>query len=406
MSVKTKRLYYEDSYLLEFESTIVDRTTVDGQSAVVLSESAFYPTSGGQPNDIGMLNDVPVVDVIAENGAVLHVVQQALEDNIVKGQIEWARRFDHMRHHSGQHVLTRAFIEVADAETVSFHLSDNSVTIDLDHSEISQAQIDATEDLANQIVAENRAVKVWFPEEDELAALQLRKISEKVTGSVRVVDIGGFDVTACGGTHVGRTGEIGMIKVIRTDKMKGKLTRVEFRCGDRALQDYREKNLFLNELAAQFTTGYQQIPDIIEKLRQENKTLSKTLSNARRELIGYQVTALIEAAQSHWDGARPLVIAKVFEDYAAGDLQQMAAQLSKNPNTIALLGLYGDSAHLVFTCSEDVDVNVVPLLKQALSTLGTDRGGGRPQMAQGGGISATRQQVEAAITVAKKSFES
>jgi alanyl-tRNA synthetase len=405
MSVKTKRLYYDDSYLLEFESAIVDRSIVEGQPAVVLSESAFYPTSGGQPNDIGVLNGIPVVDVIAENGVVLHVVEQTVETDTVKGQIEWSRRFDHMRHHSGQHILTRAFIEVADAETVSFHLSDNSVTIDLDYSELTQAQIDSAEDLANQIVAENRAVKVWFPESDELDALQLRKISEKVTGAVRVVDIGGFDVTACGGTHVGRTGEIGMIKIIRTDKMKGKLTRVEFRCGDRALQDYREKNLFLNELAAQFTTSYQQIPDIIEKLRQENKTVGKSLSNVRRELIGYQVVALIEATKQQVEGNFPLVVAKVFEDYASGDLQQMAAQLSQNPNTIALLGLCGDSAHLVFARSEDVDIDVVPLLKAALSMLGTDRGGGRPQMAQGGGITATQVQVEAAIGVARKSIE-
>ena len=405
MSVKTKRLYYDDSYLLEFESTIIDRVAVDGKPAVVLSESAFYPTSGGQPNDLGVLNGISVTDVIAENGAVLHVLEQPIQDEKVQAEIDWARRFDHMQHHSGQHALTRAFIEVAEAETVSFHLSENSVTIDLDASSLSQSQIDGAEDLANQIVAENRIVKVWFPEPDELDALQLRKISEKVTGAVRVVDIGGFDVTACGGTHVGRTGEIGVIKVIRTDKMKGKLTRVEFQCGNRALLDYREKNLFLNELATQFTTGYQQIPEIIEKLRTENKILSKSLNNARRELMGYQCKALIEEANQAFDGNAPLVIMKVFEDYTAGDLQQMAAQLIQNPKTIALLGLYGETSHLVFARSDDLDIDVVPLLKQALSILGTNRGGGRPQMAQGGGISAQQEQVEAALEAAKTSLE-
>ncbi len=393
--MKSERLYYHNSYLKEFETQVLSETELSGQPAVILESSAFYPTSGGQPHDLGTLNNQPVLDVVAENGHVIHVLEQPLAASTVHGAIDWTRRFDHMVHHSGQHILTRAFIETCGAETVSFHLSEQSVTIDLETEALNENQIAAAEDLANQIIAENRTVKVWFPTEDELVVINLRKISEKVTGAVRVVDIGGFDVTACGGTHVAHTGEIGMIKVVRTDKKNNNL-RIEFLCGQRALADYRLKNELLLNLSATLTTGIPDIPNIFTKMRDENKTLSRQLKTTKQRLISYDVEHWWnEAAQT-----QPVIVKQVIEDADKSDLQQIASQLTQKEATVALLGLSGESAHFVFARSEDLDFDVVPVLKAALATLDSQRGGGRPNMAQGGGVPADSRQVEHALNIA------
>lgn len=393
--MKSERLYYHNSYLKEFESPVVARTEYENQPAVILEASAFYPTSGGQPHDVGTLNNQPVVDVVVVDENVLHVLDAPLEVDAVQGQIDWTRRFEHMVHHTGQHILTRAFIEICGAETVSFHLSEQSVTIDLDKSTLKDSQIAESEDLANQIIAENRAVRSWFPEPDELDSLNLRKVSEKVTGAIRVVDVGGFDVTACGGTHVAQTGEIGLLKVIRTDK-KGDKLRIEFLCGQRAMADYRTKNDLLLNLSTSLTTGITDIPIILEKMREENKTLARQLKNTKQRLLAYDVEKLWQDASA----TTPVIVTQLVEDADKNDLQQMASQLTQKPQTIALLGLAGESAHLVFARSEDVDVDVVPLLKAALATLDSQRGGGRPNMAQGGGVPANAGQVEHALTTA------
>ena len=395
--MKSERLYYHNSYLKEFESIVIARTDFDNQTAVILEESAFYPTSGGQPYDMGTLNNQPVLDVVADNGSVLHMLAHPLESDKVQGRIDWRRRFDHMVHHSGQHILTRAFIEMCGAETLSFHLSEQSVTIDVDADNLSENQIAAAEDLANQIIAENRPVRAWFPEPAELAELSLRKVSEKVTGAVRVVDVGDFDLTACGGTHVAQTGEIGLIKVIRADK-KNNNVRIEFLCGQRAMADYRLKNELLLNLSASLTTGIADIPTIFEKMRDENKTLARQLKATKQRLLGYDVAQWLADAT----GTTPVIVIQIVENAEKSDLQQMASQLTQKPETVALLGMAGESAHFVFARSEDLEVDVVPLLKTALATLNSQRGGGRPNMAQGGGIPATSNQVEHALNTARE----
>lgn len=392
------RLYYDNAYLREFTATVLEQTTHEGLPAVVLSQSVFYPTSGGQPNDLGTLNGVAVLDVVTtgDTEPVLHLTEQPLDAETVQGVIDWMRRFDHMQHHTGQHILTRAFINAAEAPTVSFHLSENSVTIDLDRSDLMPAEVDAAEDLANQIVAENRPVRAWFPSPDELAALQLRKVSDKVTGAVRVVDIGGFDVTACGGTHVAFTGEVGQIKVIRLDSTKGK-TRVEFRCGQRALEDYRAKNALVHGLMAQLTTGLEQIPDVIEKMREENKALTRTLRATQEELMGYQAERLWRTASAQ-AGDGVVVVTWMSDSTTPRDLQQLANQLVAHPQTVALLGIYGEAGHILLARSADIELDVVPLLKQGLTALGSQKGGGRPNLAQGGGISVTESQLQVVLT--------
>jgi alanyl-tRNA synthetase len=215
----TQRLYHSDAYTTDFDAELVETTSYNGLPSVILDRTCFYPTSGGQPHDTGVLNGLPVVDVVLReaDGAVMHVLggPATLDGPRVSGQIDWSRRFDHMRHHTGQHILSQAFVQLAQADTVGFHLSPDSVTIDLNRTDIGPATLDAAEDLANQIMAEDRPVRAYFPSDEELVMLKLRKVPD-VEGAFRVVDIQDFDQNACGGTHVARTGEIGIIKVLRS----------------------------------------------------------------------------------------------------------------------------------------------------------------------------------------------
>lgn len=396
----TERLYYTDSYTTAFEARLLEQTTHAGSPAAVLDRSYFYPTSGGQPHDTGLLNQVPVVgvEVREADGAVLHLLDSPLSSqagDVVRGQIDWARRFDHMQHHTGQHVLTQAFVRVASAETVGFHLSSETVTIDLDKPGITPARVDAAEDLANQIVYENRPVRIWFPAPEEIPALPLRKMPE-VSGKLRVVSIEDFDVTACGGTHVAQTGAIGPIKVLRVEK-RGDIARVEFCCGGRALGDYHQKHALLSQLAAALTTSYSEIPAVFEKLREENKALRRDLRAVRAELAERDAEALWLAAPAE-DGLKLIALAS--EDRDLDEVRLMLQRLISHPATVALCGVAGEKAMLLLARSDDLPFDMIAALKQALAVWGIDRGGGRPAYAQGGGVPATRAQVQAALEAA------
>lgn len=398
----TQRLYYADSYTQHFTAQVVEQLHLADHPAVVLDQTYFYPTGGGQPYDLGTLNGIPVVDVQTRpnDQAILHLLSEPLTGDSAEGQVEWRRRFDHMQQHTGQHILSRAFIELRQAETVGFHLSENTLTIDLNQEDIPLAEVDAVEALANQIIAENRPVRAWFPTPEELTDLNLRKLSDKVTGAVRVVDIGGFDLCACGGTHVAHTGELGQIKVIRLEKNK-KVTRLEFRCGTRALDDYRQKNNLLLQLASQMTVGYWDLPNAFERLQEENKSLGRDLKAAKTQLLAYEAEAL-------WHGTMPtgtrVVIAQAFEGRETADLNGLASALVKHPQTVVFLGLAGEKGHLVFGASEDEGVDVVPLLKKTLEQLGSKSGGGRPTLAQGGGFSIAQNALQPMLNQLKASL--
>ncbi len=391
------RLYYTDSYTTVFDAQVVEYTTYNNSPAVVLTQSYFYPTSGGQPFDTGVLNGVPVIDVVLResDGAVLHVLQQELSRPTVSGQINWERRFDHMRHHTGQHILSQAFVRLHHAETVGFHLGSDSVTIDLNRASLSQDAVEAAEELANQVVAENRPVRVWYPTDEERERLNLRKVPE-VEGRFRVVDIDGFDMTACGGTHVAHTGEIGLIKVLRVDR-RGDTSRVEFRCGTRALHDYREKNRLLYQLASDLTTGYWEIPAALERLREQNKTLQRDLRAAQAALIQNEAELLWQSADQ---SAGFRLITRAYTDRDLADVRQLVQTLIAHPATIAICGVAGDKAQIIAARSDDLPYDMVPVLKQGLAVWGVERGGGRPSLAQGGGTAASHDQVEAALAAA------
>ncbi|MBN1679211.1 MAG: alanyl-tRNA editing protein [Anaerolineae bacterium] len=398
----TEKLYYTDSYTTTFDAQIIARTTETNRPAVILDRTFFYPTSGGQPHDTGHLNELPVVDVVIRESdeAVLHVLETEPANDTVTGQINWARRFDHMRHHTGQHILSQAFVRVIRAETVGFHLSPDSVTIDLNVGKIKAAAVDDAETLANQIVAENRPVRAWFPAQDELADLSLRKVPD-VTGRFRVVDIDGFDITACGGTHVTRTGEIGLIKVLRVDK-RGEYVRVEFRCGERALLDYRQKNALMNQLAADLTVGYWEVPDALDRLRAENKALRRDLRAQHEIILKAEADSLWQAADQR-DGFR--LVVQAFENRDTAEIRQIAQHLISNPATVVVLGAAGSKAQLIAARSDDLTVDMVPALKAGLAVWHVDRGGGRPSFAQGGGAPANLNEVNTALQTAVKTIQ-
>lgn len=398
----TERLYYDDSYTLGFSAYVVETATHKNHPALVLDRTYFYPEGGGQPSDTGQINGVRVLDVQTRESdrAVLHVLERALPDHHIEGQIDAARRFDHMQHHSGQHVLSQALEQAAHANTLSVHMSADSMTIDVDRPDIAPDEWLAVEQLANQIIHENRAVHAWFPEADELAALRqkLRKLPD-VAGKVRIVNVGDFDITACGGTHVSRTGEIGLIKVVKAER-RGESTRLEFRCGGRALNDYRAKNDLVNRLMSSLTVGAPELLDSVARLVGENKAMRSELKAAREHLAELEALALTAEAESR-NGRR--VVARAFMDRSVDEVRMLAQKVAGHAGIVALFGVAGDKAQLFFGRADDLTLDVVPLLRAALAALDPNaRGGGRPNFAQGGGVPAALAQVEGAIKVAKE----
>ena len=402
------RPYYTDSYTLAFAAEIVALETIDGRPAAILDRSYFYPTSGGQPHDTGRLRQgdatARVLDVMKResDGAILHGLDRPLAPGPVAATIDRDRRRDHMEHHTGQHILSAAFVRAAAAETVGFHLSDQTVTIDLDRADLSADEIDAAETLANEVVRDDRAVSVRFVTAAEAATLPLRKTPPGRDGTLRLIDVADFDLTACGGTHVARSGEVGVIKVIKTER-RGATTRVEFVCGGRALADYRAKHELVRQLSASLTTGAAELPAAIDKLRDETRTLGHTLRQKEAALLAMEATQLLAAAEPH--GATRLV-ARVYSGRTPDELGRLAAALvaagdgGAEESVVALLGLAGERSHLVFARSAGAPGDMAALIKLALAALG-GRGGGRPALAQGGGPAADEAGVAAAIGLAR-----
>jgi alanyl-tRNA synthetase len=397
----TRRLYYDDSHTTEFTARVVERVVVDGRPAVVLDQTCFYPTGGGQPHDTGSLSGVSVLEVLTRESdhAVLHVLEGEVAADEVAGRVDWPRRFDHMQHHTGQHILTQAFVEVAGANTVGFHLGVESVTIDLDVADVTDQQIAAAEGLANRVVWENRPVRARLIDPGAADQVRMRKMPDYLaTDGLRVVEVEDFDRTACGGTHVAHTGEIGLIKAVKAER-RGEETRIEFRCGGRALADYQAKHAAISGLAARLSVGYWELDEAVGRLEAELKETRQTLRAIRKDLIEYEVADLLAGAAEAGGGR---VVSACFAGRDPGEVRALVSHLIEAPGTVALVGLSGEKAQLIFARSADLALDMVPILKGALAGLGGERGGGRPDFAQGGGVSAGEAQVEAALAAAQR----
>lgn len=382
----TDRLYYQDAYLTRFEARVVEALVHDSRPAAVLDRTAFYPTGGGQPHDTGKLGQARVVDVVEREpgGAVIHVLDAVLPAGIgdaVEGQVDWQRRFDLMQQHTGQHLLSAAFASRLGAKTVGFHLSDEYATIDVDQAPLSAQDLDRVEEVANRVVWEDRPTTARFVPDEELASLVFRK---PVTheGPVRAVEVQDFDRSACGGTHVKAAGEVGVIKITRTERRGGE-TRIEFLCGQRALADYRAKNALLMGLAAEYTIGHWELGELVHRLADELKDTRYELRRARDALLDAKADTL-------WRDASPVGPVRVVRAHLQGwtpdDLKHLAQRLIAWPGTVALLGTgqAGEKGFFTFARSDGVEAAMGTLVREACQVIG-GRGGGRPEFAQGGG---------------------
>lgn len=381
----TERLYYSDSHLTEFEARVTGVTErVSGWTAVTLDRTAFYPTGGGQASDTGTLNETRVVECIdAEDGGVLHVVQgRGLEVGAaVVGRVDWPRRLDHMQQHTGQHILSQAFIELFDAETRGFRMLEQYCEVDIALEDPAEEKVEQAVDLANRIIWEDRAVRVREVMKEEAASLPLRKESER-EGLLRLIEIEGFDLTPCGGTHGSRTGEVGLICVRSFERAKG-LTRVDFVAGRRALADYRRANRTARGVAALFSTARDESPAAVARLMDEHKQLVRRVRALEEVAARVEAEELLNEAEPLAGGAR--ICARVFDGRDAESLKKLAQAVTARPQAIALLGSRdGDAARLVFARSADAPGDMSALLREACQLL-DGRGGGRPEMAQGGG---------------------
>lgn len=381
----TERLYYTDSHLTEFEARVTGVTErVSGWVAVTLDRTAFYPTGGGQPSDTGTLDDTRVVECIdAGEEGVLHVLQgrSLSAGTVVKGRVDWPRRLDHIQQHTGQHILSQAFITLFNAETRGFRMLGQYSEIDVALDAPTEERIDKAVELANRIIWEDRTVNIREVTKEEAASLPLRKDSAR-EGELRLIEIEGFDLTPCGGTHASRTGEVGLIAVRSFERAKG-LTRIEFVAGNRALADYNRANRALRNVAAMFSVGRDEASASVARLMEENKQLTRRVRALEEVTSRVEAEELLTDATLIGDGVRLCV--RVFEDRDAESLKKLAQALIANPQTIALLGSREhDAARLVFARSNDAPGDMNALMREACLIL-DGRGGGHADMAQGGG---------------------
>jgi alanyl-tRNA synthetase len=380
----TERLHPSDPYLLEFDATITSRREHEGRPAVVLDRTAFYAESGGQPWDTGTLGDAKVVAVVEDGPDALHVLDRPLAGERVHAVVDAERRRDHMQQHHGQHLLSKAFVEVAQAQTIAFHLGSEVTTIDLDRF-VGEEQARAAERRASEVAWEARPVRLALLTVAEARAEGLEP-PEGIEDGVRVVEVDGFDRQPCGGTHPRTTAEVGVIVITGLERYKGG-TRVSFVCGHRALVAIARRQGVLDRLVSTLSAPLDELvvvaqkakDDLLESERRAKGLLERALEGEARRLL----------AEARGDGpaptpATPALVVAAFDGWPPSDLRVLATRLVALAPCVALLGSRADKAHLVFAQSEGLPHDVPALLKAAVEHLG-GKGGGRGNVAQGGG---------------------
>jgi alanyl-tRNA synthetase len=401
------RIYYTEPYRLEFDATVTAVTpapsavpSAGGRWLVTLDQSAFYPTSGGQPFDIGILDggdaSARVLDVSDDSGPVEHTVEHRTDappftvGQRVHGVIDAVRRRDHMQQHTGQHILSAAFDRLLSVRTESFHLGTTSATIDLAR-EVTAAEIARAEDVANQIVWEDRPVSIRFVTPEEAATLPLRKEPKK-DGELRLIDIADWDLSACGGTHVARTGEVGIIAIKGWERFKG-ASRIEFVCGVRALAAFREQREAIAGSVRLLSVLPPELPAAIERTLNDSKDLRYQLRQATQKIAEHEAETL--AAHAEPIGKARCVVAAV-DGYDAGSLKALAISIAREPGLVAALITSASPSAIVVTRSADVALDSAAILKAMTLRFG-GKGGGKPEMAQGGGLSGLPQDIVTAL---------
>ena len=369
----TDRLYYNDSYLIAFEAE-VEEAADDGRR-LYLNRSAFYPTSGGQLHDLGTINGVTILDVIDEEDRLAHILAGPLPVGPIRGSINWKRRFDHMQQHTGQHLLSAVFESLLGVRTASVHFGDVSATVDLEIPALSSQLIEAVERRANELVAENRTVTISY--EDAGQAQGLRKASAR-EGMLRLISISDLDKSACGGTHVRNTGEIGPIVLRKLDKVRGNV-RVEFLCGMRAVDQIRKEYDALSTISRHFSCPPEDIAPAVAALLERAKDVDKTVKLLSSKVAQNEGRDLYTATEPNAEGMR---LVRRTMDTAINDDTRMLAQNFVAQGKAAILLISANPPAVLLACSNDSNLHAGNLLKAALTAAG-GKGGGNNALAQG-----------------------
>lgn len=368
--------YYKDSMIQSFEADVVRTDIDDIGHYIVLSNTAFYPTGGGQPHDTGFINDIAIINVEKIDEEIRHYTEQeAMLSGKVKGQLDWSRRFDHMQQHTGQHILTAAFVELFDMPTVSFHLGTGLVSIDLHTSTITEEQLAAAEKRANEIILENRPIETKWVTADELSQYNLRK-DIAVDGDIRLVIIPDYDYNGCGGTHPTSTGAVQAIKIMEIEKIKSNI-RVHFVCGQRVLNELAMRKTVLTNTARQLSVPESEAADALKKVMQSAKANEKALADALDKLLEVEANELAASGTQ---------IIQAYENRSIQQLQKLAKMITTiNPQAIAtLVADNGDKLQFVAMRGADVAASMKDVAARILPLI-NGKGGGNDMAVQGGG---------------------
>ena len=395
----TDHIYYHDSFLYDFDAEVQEAIDAP-RPAMILDRSAFYPTSGGQVHDTGWIpagdSKHRVTEVVeTEDGKVVHYFDAPVKDvkpgTHIRGQIDPTRRRDHMQQHSGQHVLSAAFIRLFDMHTVSFHMADDYCSIDLDTPTLTKEQIESAERLANEIILENRPVDIRFVTREEAGNLGLRKLPPAERNELRLIEIRDFDLSACGGTHVNQTGQIGCVLLRKAERVR-QGWRVDFVAGQRAVATARRDYVTLTEAASQFSSHIYDVPQQVRKSLDEIRSLRKQGEQSQENLAAAQAAAIM--AETPETNGRKLIV-RTFADKDLNAIKLLAQKITRlGTNAIALVATKSTPPSLVFAQSPGQPFDMGALMKEAVAELG-GRGGGSKDMAQGGAAKA--EAIEAAM---------
>ena len=388
----TDRIYYTEPALFDFDAAVESCQTQDGRIVATLDRTAFYPTSGGQPFDTGSLGAASVIDVVdLPDGRIGHVLDRTLPaGSFVHGTVNRSRRFDHMQQHTGQHILSAAFDRLFKARTVGFHLGADLSTLDLDKVLGAESMAKAEAD-ANRIVWENREVTIRFASEEEAASIQLRKEPTR-SGRLRLIEVAGFDVSACGGTHVARAGEVGIVAVKSWEKFRGG-TRLEFVCGGRALAEYGVVRDAVAGCIRLISVSPRELPAAIERAQEENRDLRRVVRDLQERLAVFEAAAMVERGRKV---GSVTVVLEIAPGRDQAGLKTLAASAAAIGGVVAGLISATEPVLAVLARSADVPVDVSAVLKTLLARAG-GKGGGKPEMAQGGGMTGSPGEILATL---------
>ena len=374
----TERLYYRDSFLREFDARALSCEPEGDRWKVLLDRTAFYPTSGGQPHDLGLLGGAPVIEVADAEEKIVHYTSAAVEIGPVHGQIDWSRRIDHMQQHTGQHLLSAGFLELFDFPTVSFHLGRETSTIDLQAASIVPRHIEQAERRTNEIIFEDRVVAVRFGTAEELEREGVRKKVDR-QGILRAIEVEGFDRQPCGGTHLARTGQAGLLLTRKLERRRDSW-RLEFVCGLRALATARADYCTLNQAASLLSCGLPEVPQMLEKLTDERRSQHSTVKRLEERLAEHEARALLAANPPSAPDAPHRIIAAL-EDATPDYLRLLAAKIVSEARAVALLASRS-TGHVAFAQSKGLQSDMGVLLRQSIQRF-PGKGGGAKDFAQG-----------------------